>query len=102
MPLDITWDASGGAPKAFAATVGVTATLVLAQKNRRSILFYNFGSVIVYIDTDPAVTTSTGFPIYPGKSFGIYQGDVNTQFSANSAYWGIASSSCDVRGWETV
>lgn len=77
-----------------AATVGTTATQILAANTSRlSVLIRNYGDDTVFLGSDSSVTTADGMPLRPGESFS------DDQYTGT--WYGIsATSGQDVRAME--
>lgn len=82
-------------------TVTTSATLVLAEGERKAAIISNVGAVTVYLslDGDATVTTDTGaksgHPLPPGSRMTMSQGDRRSTVP-NRPIYGIASASCKV------
>jgi len=78
----------------------VATKIISANYERKTLCLTNLSeSVLVYIGPDASVTTANGFPLYQTQSLdnkkvsGFYLGDI---------YGITASSTADVRYWETT
>jgi len=82
-------------------TVGTSATLIIAEAERKALILSNVGTVTVYLSLsgDATVTMDTGaksgHPLPPGSRFVVAQDDRRSVLP-NQAIYGIASTSCKV------
>jgi hypothetical protein len=67
--------------------------IVLPKRTRCSVVVRNTGSNTAYVGSNPSVTTSTGFLIYPDEQLDLsdYMGEL----------WGVASPSTTVN-WAEI
>lgn len=88
-------------PLQSSVTVGTSATLIIAEGERKALIISNIGAVTVYLSLsgDATVTTDTGakagHPLPPGSRLVVAQDDRRSVLP-NQAIYGIASASCKV------
>ena len=88
-------------PLQNSVTVGTSATLIIAEGERKALVISNVGTVTVYISLsgDATVTLDTGsksgHPLPPGSRLVVAQDDRRSTLP-NQAIYGIASASCKV------
>lgn len=73
-----------------------SATLIAAgQSNRKGLVLTNYGTVTVFLDFHPGVSTTTGYPLDPGQ-------DYNDESTQEPVYGITALGTGDIRGIEIV
>ena len=83
-------------------SVGTSATLILAQAERKAFVLSNIGGSTVYVSigSDDAVTlpagSSPGMPLNPGDRIVVSQDDRRSVIPNQSVYGIVASGTCDV------
>lgn len=75
----------------YAVSVGTTAVALTTPGYYGVVAIYNNGAATVYVGTDAAVTTLTGFPVAPAASLSIASN------GSQPSLFGISTSAQDVR-----
>lgn len=89
-------DGNDGAPTVTEVTVNTSATLLVATgTNRRSVLFVNNGSAVVWIAPDNTVAPGHGIPI---PQYGYFYDD----FSLSAWYGVVSTGTGDIRVLKVV
>lgn len=88
-------------PVQASVNVGTSATLIIAEGERKAVIISNVGTVTVYLSLsgDSTVTMDTGaksgHPLPPGSRY-VCAEDVKRSVMPNQAIFGIASATCKV------
>lgn len=88
-------------PILSSVTVGTSATLIIAEGERKALVISNVGAVTVYLSLsgDATVTMDTGakagHPLPAGSRYVVAQDDRRSVLP-NQAVYGIASAPCKV------
>lgn len=88
-------------PLQSSVNVGTSATLIIAEGERKALVISNVGAVTVYLSLsgDSTVTMDTGaksgHPLPPGSRYVVAQDDRRSVLP-NQAVYGIASATCKV------